>query len=658
MKVIGKICLLLFLGIIANLSFGQSPVLLKFKKEKVTKADFERVYQKNNGGFEAASKHTQKQYQEYLDLYVNFKRKVFEAEAMGLNKTPEFEAEYNTYKKQLAQPYLAAKDVEDNLIREAYERSKYLVNASHILLALDENAAPEDTLSVYQKIMNIRDSIVNKGSNFETMAKRYSSDPSAKDNAGNLGYFTVFEMVYPFETAAFNTPVGSVSKPVRTRFGYHIIKVIDKIPNLGTKRCAHIIVRVGDRYSAKDETQAIAKINEIYQQLKNGVKFEELAKQYSDDPGSATKGGDLGTARLRPDLEDRKLKMKKDEISEPFKTEFGWHILKVTEVTPPAEFEASKADLKRKIERDTRAQLGRQALIDKIKKENKFALNTQNWNKFKKNLTESFTKGMWSKAEYKDSSDFKLELFSLSDGTQPAYRKTLQDFVDYYNRVKPRFPKLAVAQASEAALNNFINESLLAFEEDRLPAKNPDYKALLREYHDGILLFTLMDKKVWKKAVEDTVGLKKYYEANKSSFRADEMIDVREFRTSDEETAKEVLRLLEEGKTSKYIDSLINAGSPLKIRVIAPTYEKGKNENVAFLFKESKGFRSQPVKEGDFFKIYIIEQKYPAGIKPFAKAKSECITKYQEYLEQEWLAELAKKYPVKINKKLMPLLYK
>lgn len=664
MKRIRKYCLLLSLvalstAVFAQKNQGSSPVLLKFKKENVTKAEFERVYQKNNGGYEAAAKHTLKQYQEYLDLYINFKRKVFEAEAIGLDKTPEFQSEYNTYKKQLAQPYLAAKDVEDNLIKEAYDRSKLLVNAAHLLLLLDENAAPEDTLSVFNKIQSYRDSIINFGKSFDYMAKTYSQDPSAKDNNGDLGYFSVFEMVYPFESAAFNTPVNQVSKPIRTRFGYHIIIVKDKIANLGTKRCSHIIVRTGDRYSAKDETQAVAKINEIYQQLKNGGDFAELAKQHSDDPGSAAKGGDLGTTRLRPEMEDKKLKLKQGEYTEPFKTEFGWHIMKITEVTPPAAFEASQAELKRKIERDSRSQLGRQALIEKIKKENKYTLNAANWNKFKKNLTESFSKGSWTPAEYKDSLDFKLDLFTLSDPqSKSGYKKTLKDFVDYYNRAKPRFPKLAVAQASEAALNNFINESLLSFEEDRLPQKNPDYKALLREYHDGILLFTLMDKKVWKKAVEDSTGLKKYYDANKSNFKADEMLDVREYRTNDEEVINEVVKLLDEGKSPRYIDSTINANSPLKIRVTVPVYEKGKNENVAFLFKEQQGFRSKVVKEGDFFKIYVIEKKYPAGIKPFEKAKSECITKYQEYLEKEWLNELAKKYPVKVNQKVMALLYK
>jgi peptidyl-prolyl cis-trans isomerase SurA len=638
----------------------KSPTLLKFNKGVVTKAEFERVYQKNNGGYAAAAKHTPAQYREYLDLYINFKRKVFEVEELKLDQTPAFIQEYNTYKKQLAQPYLAAKEVEDQLILEAFERSKSIVNASHLLLMVDENAAPEDTLTVYNRILTYRDSIVKFGKTFEQMAAAHSQDPSAKDNKGNLGFFNVFDMVYPFETAAFTTKVGAVSMPVRTKFGYHILKVWDKVPNLGTKRAAHIIIRVGDRFSAKDSSQAVAKINEIYTKLKGGADFVELAKQYSDDPTSAPKGGDLGTGRLNPILEERKLKLGQGEITTPFQTAFGWHIMKVTEVTSPPNLEANRNDLKKRIERDTRSQISRQALIQKIKKENHYMLNTGNYTKFKAKLTDSFAKGTWTSKDYKDSLDFKWELFSLKDAKgKVLLKKTIQDFVSYYERSKRPQGKVSVEQAAEATLNNMLNETLLQFEEDRLPLVNDDYRFLLKEYRDGILLFSLMEMKVWKKAMGDTVGLKEFYTKNKEKYKANDMVDVREFSSADENAIQEAQRLLAEGHKYAYIDSALNsANSSLRIRTRMQTYEKGKNEQVGFLFKESVGFRSTPIKEGDLFKIYTIEKKYPAGIKPFEKAKSEAITQYQEFLEKEWLSSLATKYPVKVSEKVFKLLYK
>lgn len=641
---------------------SKSPVLLKFPKENVTKAEFERVYQKNNGGREAAAKHTPAQFREYLNLYINFKRKVFEAEAMGLDKNPNFQQEYTSYKKQLAQPYLAAKDVEDKLIQEAFDRSRFTVNAAHILLMIDENASPEDTLNTYNRLITLRDSVVKFGKDFTEMAKRHSQDPSAKDNGGSLGYFNVFDMVYPFESAAFNGKVGEVSMPVRTKFGYHILKINDKVENIGTKKAAHIIIRMGERYSAKDSSQAQAKINEIYAKLKAGEDFASLAKQFSDDPGSAAKGGDLGSGRLRPELEDKKLKLRKGDYTAPFQTQFGWHIMKVTDVVDPPKMETSRNDLKRKIERDSRAQLSKNALIEKLKKDNNYTINKINFNIFKGKLTDNFPKGVWTVKEYADSTlDFKLPMFTLKDAKgKVVMQKTMQDLVTYYQKQHPRFPKMAIPQAADAVLNTYTNETLLQFEEDRLPEKSPDYRALLKEYRDGILLFNLMEQKVWKKAVEDSTGLKAFYEKNKESFKANEMVDVREFRSNNEDVIKDAEKLLNEGNSSKYVDSALNAtNSSLKIRVTSQSFEKGKNDtNTAFLFDKAVDYRSNIVKDGDFFKLFIIEKKYPAGIKSFEKAKSECITKYQEYLEKTWLKELETKYPVKVMEKEFAKLYK
>ncbi len=659
--IFATISLLVLTPSFAQKKAAKDPVLLKFDKENVTKSEFERVYQKNNGGYAAAAAHTPAQFREYLNLYINFKRKVFEAEEAGLDKTPSFLTEYNNYKKQLAQPYLSAKEVEETLIKEAFQRSKYTVNASHLLLMIDENASPEDTLMVYNKILGYRDSVLKFKKNFEEMAQKYSQDPSAKDNKGNLGYFNVFDMVYPFESAVYNTPVGQVSMPVRTKFGYHILKVNDKISVEGTKRASHIIIRVGDRYSAKDSLEAEAKIAEIYQKLKGGSDFLELAKQYSDDPSTASKGGDLGTTRLLPALEERKLKLAQGQYTEPFHTQFGWHILKVTEVATPTTMESARNDLKRRIERDTRSQISKQSLIVKLKKENNFALNKANVEKFKKNLSPTFTGGSWAKTEYKDSADFKLELFRLTDAKgKITLTRSLQDFVNYYTKVHPRFGKMSVPQAADAAISQFADQELLAFEEERLPEKNPDYKALLREYRDGILLFTLMEQKVWKKAVEDTTGLKAFYEKNKAQFQANEMVDAVEFRTIDETIIKEVERLLQEGNSAKKVDSTINAtaSSTLKIRRTMQTFEKGKNEAAANVFTMNVGDRSEIVKDNEFYKIYLVEKKYPAGIKPFEKAKSECITKYQDNLEKTWLQSLEKKYPVKEDAKVFGNLYK
>ncbi|MEM9985078.1 MAG: peptidylprolyl isomerase [Bacteroidota bacterium] len=631
-----------------------SPALLTFANGSiVNQAEFERVYAKNNGGLEEAANHSVDQFQEYLDLYINFKRKVFEAEEMGLAETPAFKQEFGTYRKQLAQPYMSAKEVEDRLIREAYDRSQYQVNASHILITVQENAAPADTLAAYQKVMNLRDSLLNHGADFATFAKKYSNDPSAQQNDGNLGFFSVFTMVYPFESGAYETEVGSISMPVRTRFGYHLIKVNERVENQGTKRSSHLIVRVGDRYSAKTDAEAEEKINELYQQLQQSADFAELAKQYSDDPSTANRGGDLGTGRLLPEMEAAKRELGEGEFSEPFQTGFGWHIMAVTEVDTVEDFESAKADLKQKISRDSRSQLSQAALINRIKEENNYQLDQAVLDQFINTLEGSFAQGRW-KADTNYQSLYEQPLFTI--GTD--FQATVNDMMDYYKSQRLSYPGQSPTQGVQALLKRFSEEKLLEYEEDRLPEKNPDFKNLLQEYRDGILLFTLMEQKVWKKAVEDTVGLKTYYEEHPEEFEANTLVEVREYRASDQAVISQVEAYLKQGKSAEEIDSLVNQESSLAVRITGQTYEAGKSDVEETLFEQPAGYVTSVMEEGSFFRILVSEKVLPPGIKPFDKAKSEAITKYQDYLEAEWLDELSEKYPVEINEQAFEQLFK
>lgn len=636
----------------------ESPALLSFSEGLVTKSEFERVYAKNNGGKEVAATHTVEQLQEYMDLYVNFKRKVFEAESQGLHETPAFKQEFSTYRKQLAQPYLSAKEVEDQLIEEAYERSGYLVNASHILLTVAADAAAEDTLAAYNRILQLRDSIVNHDKDFGAMAEKYSQDPSAKNKGGmgyqgSLGYFSVFDMVYPFESAAFNTTPGEVSQPVRTQFGYHLVKTMDKMKTEGKKHAAHIIIRVGDRYSAKTEEQAEQKIQEIHQKLTNGESFADLAGQFSDDPGSANKGGDLGSGRLLPEMEDLKLKLSEGEYSEPFKTRFGWHILQVNKVEKLQTFEEAMPFLKQKIGRDSRAQVSRQALLNRIRKENEFKLHADMVDSLKAKVNSNFPRGNW-KADSADASLFAQPLFSMKDG----FSRSVQDLIDYYGKNRIRKPKMSPQAAVQSVVNTYVERELIQYEEDRLPAKNPDFKYLLQEYRDGILLFTLMEQKVWKKAMEDTTGLEAYYTAHQDSFRANDRLEVKEYRTTSEEVINQVKDMIAQGQGEKEIDSVINQASKLNLRISTQMYEKGKDEIEDQVFSQEVGSATEIFKQGDFYKILVVLNSFPAGIKSFDDSKSEAITRYQDYLEKQWLEELATKYPVKIDDDVFANLFK
>ncbi|MEO0473270.1 MAG: peptidylprolyl isomerase [Bacteroidota bacterium] len=633
----------------------KSPTLLTFDNgETVSKAEFERVYAKNNGGQEAAVTHTTEQLQEYLDLYVKFKRKVFAAEAVGLDTTPSFQQEFESYRKQLVQPYLSAKEVEDQLVQEAYDRSGYLVSANHILLMANEDASPADTLAAYNKIQLLRDSIMNGSKSFEEMAVQHSQDPSAKTNKGSLGYFTAFDMVYPFETAAFSTPVSEVSAPVRTRFGYHIVKVNDKIKREGTKTAAHIIVRIGDRYSAKTEEQAEAKIKELHARLQKGEAFADLAREFSDDPNSASRGGDLGTGRLLPEMENLKNQMGEGDFSEPFKTRFGWHILAISDVEKRLSFEEARPSLRQRISRDTRSQLSRKALIARIKQESDFRFNDAALEAFQAAADDRFPRGGW-KPDSAQQTILSQELFSLDGG---KVRRTLQDLADDYMKNRTRRPGMTPAAAVASINQAYVEKELLQYEEDQLPQKNPEYRNLLQEYRDGILLFTLMEQKVWKKAVEDTSGLQTFFAANEEDFRKNTMVEVVEYRSSDKAIIDSVVSLLAAGKNEGQIDSMLNATSALSLRVIRQTYEEGKDEVDAKLFSAESGYQTPVAQQNSTWRIMISEKVLPAGIPPMDKVKSEAITKYQDYLEKQWLDELAGKYPVKTDESVFATLFK
>ncbi len=644
-------------------SSKKDPALLVFPgKDTVHKSDFEYVYQKNNGGWDAVKSHTQAQYKEYLALYINFKRKVLEARANGLQNSEAFKSEFEGYRKQLAQPYLVDKSSQEELVHEAYDRSKQIIGASHLLIACGQDASPEDTLKAFKKISAVRDSIVNQGKDFGDMAVKYSTDPSAKSNKGDLGYFSAFDMVYPFETGAYNTKVGEVSKPVRSSFGYHLIKVYDRLENTGKKTVAHIIIRVGAQYTAKTEDQAKTMIAEIYQKLKAGGDWNELCEKYSDDPNTAKKFGSLGQGRLIPEMEVVKRKLAFNEVSEPFVTSFGHHIMKVTEVEPVKSFDESAPELKTRIARDARSTLSKERLIARVKKEYNYQQQSEGLAKMVKaiddqNASAMYTKGFWKPADSVVSSFASMPVYTIGEGSQKK-TGTVRNYMDWYVNAHKGFDGATTQMVTDKLVPMFVEQEILNYEEQQLPKKYREYRELLKEYSDGILLFTLTEDKVWRKAVEDTTGLKKYYEDNKSKFMAGERVVVTEYISEKRPMIDEVQKLLAAGKTDKQIDEEINKSSALNIRIRTQNYEKGKAEAEAMMFGKEKGFKSDILEYGRAFRILVLQENLPAGQKSFDDAKSECITQYQNYLEAEWLKELEGKYPVEVKDKVLAKLYK
>ena len=490
--------------------------------------EFAYVYRKNNGT--APDYGTRASVSDYLTLYTNFRLKVLDAEKHGLDTTQAFRRELDGYRQQLAQPYLTEKSVSDQLVREAYARLSQEVNASHILVRLSPDAAPADTLAAYQRALALRQRVLG-GEDFAAVARASSEDPSAAENGGKLGYFTALQMVYPFEAAAYRTAVGQVSPPIRTRFGYHIIRVNDRRAAQGEIRVAHLMVRVTPQAPRADSAAAHQKINALYGRLRKGENWNQLVAQFSEDAGSAPNGGELpafGTGRMLPTFEEVAFKLQKPgDLAPPVQTPYGWHIIKLLEKQPLAPFATLEPTLKSKVAKDSRSELNRAAFLKRIRQEDQLveipaakamafsqadtALVRGRFKFDAARLTASGAKA--SRKTVKAGGD-KLPIFTIKN--QPY---TVADFLTFAQQNQRPRPGAAPQFVMQQLYDQYVDQRLTEFERASLPTKYEDYRMLVQEYRDGILLFQLMDEKVWSKAIEDTAGLRKFFLANQANYQ-------------------------------------------------------------------------------------------------------------------------------------------
>jgi len=652
-----KLLSVLFLsGIVATVAAqNDDPVILKVAGENITKSEFLNVYQKNNVNGEVLDK---KSLEEYMELYVNFRLKVKEAEELGLDTARSFKDELAGYRKQLAQPYLVDEDMNKSLLQEAYNRKKEDIRASHILIKVDKNASPADTLAAYKKIMAIRKRAL-KGEDFGQLAVENSDDLSARDrvvenrtikgNKGDLGYFTIFDMVYPFETGAYNTPVGEISMPVRSEFGYHLIKVTDRKPALGRVQVAHILLRVPANATAADSAAVLAKTMDAYNRIKNGEDFARLAEQFSDDKSTATKGGVLpwfGANKMIPEFIKEISALKNiNDVTEPFSSSFGWHIVKLLDRKEIGSYDDNLNDLKQSLTRNDRARKSEDALINRIKKEYKYSANLKARNAFYKVVTDTIFAGGWS---VQQAAGLNKTLISLGKNTD-----TQQDFANYLAKNQRKRPVEAIVPYVNAMFNAYSNELCLNYEDSQLETKYPEFKALVKEYRDGILLFELTDQKIWSKAVKDSTGLEAFYEQNKNKYMWDTRLDatVYTFNTSDDALLASARKAMKSGITDNELLELINNDSTTFLSIDRRKFVKGDNPLVDQV--EWKAGATSEFPGDKKVTIIKVNEVVKPEIKKLNEARGIITADYQNFLEQKWIKELRAKYPFEVNQEVM-----
>lgn len=493
--------LLLFL-ICFNVSFSQlykNDILFEINDSIILTEEFHRVYNKN---IELIDEINQKDFESYLDLFINYKIKLAEAYDLGLHEDPKYKSELNKYAKQLQNTYLTDKDTEEKFLKEAYERTKFEVNVSHVLIKFDENNY--DTIQVYNRLKSLKNAFLN--SSVDDFIKNHNQDN--KMIVENLGYFSAFKMIYDFENIAYQTPVGQVSEPFRTRFGFHILKVNDKRNSLGEITVGHIM-------TYKNKADAFERIKNISDSLKSGLSFEYLAKKYSEDKNSSFKGGRLnpfssGQINSIPFEKAAFNLFKNDEISNPVETKYGWHIIKLYDKKNVKEFDDIKFQLLNKLKKSSRFDKVSESFYNFLLKKYKLNYENKNLEYFTSILDTSLLKGDWIIPE---NIEKKKILITVRD-------KKLRfiDFATFIENNQKSVQTISIKKLVYDLYKKFINYNILEEYKNNLEKENSDYRFVIKEYREGLLLFNLMQDNIWTLKDSDSTNLKKFFNENRNKY--------------------------------------------------------------------------------------------------------------------------------------------
>ncbi|WP_296313305.1 peptidylprolyl isomerase [Winogradskyella sp. UBA3174] len=629
--------LLFVLLFVLNSSFSQSNdgVLLTVDGDQIKTSEFLRVYNKN---LDLVKDESQKDVDGYLKLFTEYQLKLKEAKRLKLDENAKYLREFLSYKKQLTKNYLSDNKVTDVLVKEAYERSKLDIKASHILVRIEESSS--DTAKVYNQLLALKERVLKEG--YDKV--KYDAHDGQTIFLEDLGYFSAFKMVYDFETVAFNTPAGKISEPFRTQFGYHVVKVDEVRLSRGTITAAHIMVTL----KSKDSTQnSENRINAIYSRLQKGEDFESLAKQFSDDKSSANSGGKLAPFKSGQltsiQFEDEAFTLKADEdFSKPFKTEYGWHIVKRISLKQILPFEDLKPSLESRVKRDARSRLINSAMVAELEKRYTISRNKDAKAYFETVIDNRFFSRAWKIPELLQKDNV---LFTINNNTYTYYdfgRHLLSAQRSYNAKNVPK-PKIV-----EKELNTFYNKTILKYREDNLELENKEFAYILQEYRDGLLLFELMEKEIWNKASKDSIGIENYYNQNKVKYQWSDRVDIVMASSADKNMVDNVSKMMKRGKSEEVISSKINEEKNQNI-IFTKGVFSSKDAKLPENLKIAKGI-SRIYEHNGAFHVIDVKEVIPAGQKTLEESRGNVINDYQTQLELDWIDVLYKRFDVSVNK--------
>jgi len=664
----------------------QDPVVMKIGNEKITLSEFKYTYLKNND-LNTAS---EADLREYIDLYINFRLRYAEALTLRLDTIQGLQKELDGYRMQAAKNYLTDKEVNDRLLDEVMERMQWDIRASHIMKRLPLEAKPKDTIQAYNEIMKIRDRLL-KGESLEVLAVSESDDPSAKDeispegvlmrkgNKGDLGYFTVFDMIYSFESAAYKLKVGELSMPIRTEFGYHIVYLADKKPALGKCAASQLLISYPRNATAEDSLKTKEKVKAAYKAVKEGVDFAQAVEMYSTDKGMIARKGEIplfSVNNYEGDFIKHLYGLKINDITEPFETKYGFYIVKITNKIPVVINAETKAVAKNKILKDSRSNKSKEAFVDRLKKEYNFK-EVKTKDKFPA-LEEFYTIdsaifiGQWT---VKDSSKWQKPLFTLGGQTY-----TQKDFANYieenqYGNIK----NVNLDELINYIYKQYVQNTIIDYEDTRLETKYPEFANLMKEYKEGVLLYELSEQKVWKKAETDTVGLKAFYEEIKGDYLYPVRVRAKVYTLKDETAYQKFMKLIKKGTSPT--DAMTNVNKKMEVASVQHVIRwEGQDMNFDSIFNwgQWKPSMKKAEESGSFeiaqdytiedirkasssssnFQFIEIQEFLAPSPKPLEEIKGMIVSLYQNYLEKEWIKSLRANNKVWVNEEVILSLIK
>ena len=618
-------------------------VVATFAGETLTLGEFEQRYARSVGGRETAAQDSFAAYADFLERYVDFRLKVRQARDLGLGEDSTIQREIDDYRAQLAKPYFLEREVLDGIIRDLYDKQQEEINAAHILLRVDESAAPADTLAVYEEIAAIRDTLV-AGADFDSLAVRHSEDPSVQRNQGDLGYFTGGRMIYPFEKQAYATPVGEISPVFRTKFGYHVLKVKDRRPASPQISASHILIRLSPDATAADSTQALELAASLRERIRAGEDFATLARQYSDDEASGQRGGDLGQfdrTRMVPAFADAAYALENvGDVSDVVRTRFGYHLIKLTGREELPTYDEAYPEIKMIAERLPRTVIRRQAVGQEFRDEVGSTIDSA---LVRQASAAYHPDSLLRNAVVGRFGSFEGDAFAtIGDSTY-----TFGDFAEYVRgtRIAPQPDQLA--QIFKLA-DDFLNEQAVELAAYQLEERDPEFRRIMEDYADGVLLFRISEDSVWNAAGRDSLALMRYHAEHREEYRFPERRRVVGFYSRSDSLLQVVASALDAGRSPAEIEAM-TADAEQDVRVDTVYVSEATDSFFDQALPLDVGQRTAVLPYQSRKAILFLDAIEAPRTKTFEEARAQVVADYQDVLDERLRARLRQKYGAELH---------